>query len=89
MTKDESIKELKTIPSIGKNLAEDLYNIGIRKISDLKDKDPEELYFKSCAHDGQQHCRCVLYVYKCAVYFANTKNPNPEKLRWNYWKDKK
>jgi hypothetical protein len=25
---------------------------------------------------------------RCAVYFAKTKNPDPEKLKWWNWKDK-
>ena len=87
MTRDESVKELMTIPSVGKSISNKLYLIGIKKISDLRGKNPEELYFKCCAYDNEQHCRCFLYALKCAVYFASTKNPNPEKLRWNYWKD--
>jgi aminocarboxymuconate-semialdehyde decarboxylase len=30
------LKELQTIPGVGKSIAKDLYNIGIRKISDLQ-----------------------------------------------------
>jgi len=89
MTKESSIKELMTIPSVGKSIANKFYNIGITKISDLKNRNPEEIYFKCCAYDGEKHCRCFLYVVRCAVYFASTKNPNPDKLRWNAWGDKK
>ena len=86
--REKSIKELMTIPGVGKTIANKLYNIGIRKISDLKGRHPEEIYFKCCGYDNAQHCRCLLYVFRCAIYFASTKNPNPEKLLWNYWKDK-
>ena len=86
--KDKSIKELMTIPSVGKSIANKLYGIGVHKISDLKDRDPEEIFIKCCAKDNEQHCRCFLYAIRCAIYFASTKNPNPEKLFWNYWKDK-
>lgn len=30
---------------------------------------------------------CVLYVYRCAVYFAQTPDPDPEKCKWWNWKD--
>jgi len=28
----------------------------------------------------------LLYVFRCAVYFAENKNPDPEKLKWWNWK---
>ena len=30
----------------------------------------------------------ALYVYRCAVYFAETPIPEPEKCKWWNWKDK-
>lgn len=78
-----------TIPSVGKSIANKFYNIGVRKIIDLKNKNPEELYFKCCAFDNEQHCKCFLYTIRCAVYFASNKNPDPDKLKWNYWTDDK
>ena len=32
--------------------------------------------------------RCVLYVFQCAVYFAETREAErePEKLKWWSWK---
>lgn len=87
-SKYKSIKELMTIPSVGKSIANKFYGIGIKKISDLKDKDPEEIYFKCCAADNEQHCRCFLYTIRCAIYFASTKNPDPALLKWNRWGDK-
>jgi predicted RecB family nuclease len=47
MTKQEVIKELIIIPGVGKSLATDLWNIGITSITDLKGKDPYELYDRS------------------------------------------
>jgi len=29
------------------------------------------------------------YVCRSSVYFAETKNPDPEKLKWWNWKDKR
>jgi hypothetical protein len=84
----EIIKELTKIPGVGKSIARDLFNIGIKSISDLKGKDPKTLYEKSNRYSGAVQDRCLLYVFRCAVYYANTKRPDSKKLKWWYWKDK-
>ncbi len=81
--------DLQKIPGIGKNIAEDLNNIGIRCITDLKGKSPEKLYELSNRFEGTIQDRCLLYVFRCAVYFAEHKKHDPEKLKWWNWKDKK
>lgn len=86
-SRQASLKELQTVPGVGKRIAQDLWNIGIRTVNDLKRKDPERLYFDMCRFQGQQIDRCMLYVMRCAVYYASTPNPNPEKLLWWKWKD--
>lgn len=89
MTKEESLKQLMTIPSIGKSIALDLWNIGIRSIDDLKDKDPEVLYYLSNKFAGMVQDRCLLYCFRCAIYYAQTDEElrDPEKLKWWNWKD--
>ena len=81
--------ELQSIPGVGKSIAQDLRDIGIKKISDLRDGNPEALYDALCGRMGKSVDRCVLYVYRCAVYFASNKKHDPEKLKWWYWKDSK
>lgn len=83
------LKELQTIPGVGPNIAQDFGDIGIKNISDLKGKNPEKLYLKFSAKQGHHVDRCVLYVCRSSVYFAETKNPDPKKLKWWNWKDKK
>ena len=82
---------LTEIPGVGKSIAVDLRNIGIRSIDDLAGRDPEALYAKSNRHAGKTQDRCLLYVFRCAVYYANTegKHRDPEKLKWWYWKDRR
>ena len=80
--------DLQTVPGVGKSIAEDLRNIGILTVADLKGKDPEKLYDLSNRFVGKRQDRCLLYVFRCAVYFAENKNPDPEKLKWWNWKDK-
>ena len=83
----KQIDILTSIPGIGLSLAEDLQDIGINRTSDLKGKDPEKLYLKLEKLRDVHQDRCVLYTFRCAVYFANTKNHDPEKLKWWNWKD--
>lgn len=91
ITKQKAIRELTIIPGIGESLATDLWNIGITSIAALKGKNPEELYDLSNTFAGTIQDRCVLYAFKCAVYYANTptEEHETEKLKWWNWKDKK
>lgn len=84
----QAIKELSQIPGIGKSLAKDLVNIGIESIADLQGKVPEDLYEQSNQFAGVVQDRCVLYTFRCAVYYANTPKEmqQPEKLKWWNWK---
>ncbi len=84
-----ALKELQEIPGIGPSLAQDLMDLGIKRISALRGRNPEQLYEKLCALRGQHQDRCVLYVFRCAVYFATEKQPDPERLKWWNWKDAK
>ena len=86
--KDKVLKELQTIPSIGKACSLDLWNIGIRSIADLKAQNPALLYDKLNVLSGVTHDICMLYTFRCAVYFAKEVNPDKEKLNWWYWKDR-
>jgi hypothetical protein len=79
--------ELEVIPGIGRNMVTHLNKLGIFKVSDLLGKSPEVLYQLEEDMEGTHIDRCVLYVYRCAVYYAETKNPEPEKLKWWKWKD--
>jgi hypothetical protein len=85
--KQEAIKSLRVIPGVGKSIANDLWNIGIKRVEDLKNKDPEMLYHQSNHYAGVTQDRCLLYVFRCAVYFASKKKHSEEKLKWWNWKD--
>ena len=85
---DNSVQSLQIIPGVGPKLAKRFSDIGIKDVADLKGKNPELLYSQICAKHGYQVDRCVLYVCKSSVYFAETENPDSEKSKWWYWKDK-
>lgn len=88
MKNEEQLKELRTIPGVGKSIAVDLWNLGIRKVEDLKGKNPEQMYIQSNEIAGMVQDRCLLYVFRCAVYFAETEGKfrEKEKLLWWNWK---
>ena len=89
MTKKENNgSDLRNIPGVGANMEQHLHDIGIKVIADLRGKDPEELYLKDCLFKGFQDDRCILYVFRLAVYYAEHETYEPEKLKWWYWKDK-
>lgn len=79
--------DLQTIPGVGPATERDLLQLGIHRVEDLRGGDPQALYDRLCALQGQSIDRCVLYVFRCAVYFASTRRPDPELLRWWNWKD--
>lgn len=80
---------LREIPGVGKSIAEDLENIGVHKVSDLKGKDPQVLYEKLNKFTGARQDPCVLYTFRCAVYYASNEKHDPDKLKWWNWKDVK
>ena len=81
-------KELEQIPGVGERIAQDMRDIGIGSVSQLKGRDPEKLYQKLCDFKAGPVDRCMLYVLRCAVYYASNTEHDPELLKWWNWKDK-
>ena len=82
-----SLKSLQEIPGVGPSIAQNFWRLGIRRVSDLKGADPRELYDQLGKLEGARQDPCVLYVFRCAVYYASRKRHDPEKLKWWNWKD--
>ena len=80
--------ELTRIPGIGPSLAADLYSLGIRETAELRGRNPEALYEELSQQAGQRMDRCVLYTFRCAVYYASESRHDPELLKWWNWKDR-
>ena len=81
--------ELRQFPGVGKETEQDLIAIGYPTIDSLRGANPEDLYQLECVRKGEQVDRCVLYVYRCAVYYASTptEQREPHLLKWWNWKD--
>ncbi len=85
--KDAVLREFRQIPGVGPSIALDLWRLGMRSPSDLRRKDPERLYAKFCRLEGKPVDRCLLYVFRCAVYYVSHKSHDPNLLLWWNWKD--
>jgi hypothetical protein len=81
------IDNLTRIPGIGPSIARDLHRLGIQEVAELPGRNPETLYSALCREVGHHVDRCVLYVFRCAVYYASESNHDPELLKWWNWKD--
>ncbi len=80
-------RELQKIPGVGPRIAQDLLALNIRSASDLKGRDPERLYVRFNTMTGRKNDPCLLYAFRCAVYFASSPKPEPELLKWWAWKE--
>lgn len=78
--------DLRRIPGVGPSIAADLRRLGFRRVRDLRGADPEAMYQRLCRLTGERQDPCVLYVFRCAVYFASRTRHRPELLKWWNWK---
>jgi hypothetical protein len=83
-----SYDELQEAPGIGPSLAKDLHDLGVHTLAALARRDPERLYDRLNTLRGQRQDPCVLYAFRCAVYYAKTDRPKPDLLKWWNWKDR-
>jgi len=83
------LKEFRSLPNVGPKTAEDLWQLGIRSLTELKGADPEAMYVRLCALKRVRIDPCQLYVFRSIVYFASRKTPQPELLKWWAWKDRR
>jgi hypothetical protein len=79
--------ELQTIPGVGPSIAQDLRDLGVARVADLSGADPERMYEDLTRLRGAHVDRCMLYVLRCAVYYASRTRHDPAKLKWWNWKD--
>jgi len=79
--------DLQRIPGVGPRIEQVLLQLGIGAVRELRGRDPERLYAELCELRGAHVDRCVLYVFRTAVYFAGTDQPRQSLLKWWNWKD--
>lgn len=79
--------DLQQIPGVGPSIAADLRELGFAEVADLRGADAERMYQDLRASRGGYMDRCVLYVFRCAVYYAEHADHQTDKLKWWNWKD--
>ena len=77
--------ELEQIPGVGKAIAGYMRDIGITSVDDLRGREAEDLYQQLCDYQALQVDRCMLYVFRCAIYYASNTEHDPELLKWYNW----
>ncbi len=87
-TVSDILMEFQQIPGVGPSIAQDLLDLKIYSLEELKNCNPEQMYQEHCRQKGTTVDRCVLYVFRCAVYFASNEEHDPELLKWWNWKEK-
>lgn len=80
--------ELESIPGVGPKVAGYMRDIGINSVNDLKGQNAEELYDKLCDFQASPVDRCMLYVFRSSIYYADNTEYDLELLNWWAWKDK-
>lgn len=88
-TQQDSLRDFQRIPGIGLSMADDLWLLGYRSVAELQGEEPEAMYQRLCELSGGHVDRCVLYVFRCAVYFASNEARDPELLKWWNWSDQR
>lgn len=74
------------IPGIGASLASDIESLSYAYIIDLRGESAATMYDRLQAKAGAHIDRCVLYCFRCAVYYAEGGR-DVERLKWWNWKD--
>lgn len=60
----------------------DLLDLGFEQVADLRGANPETMFDELCSMRGEPIDRCVIYVFRCAVYYAEHHQHDPEVLKW-------
>ncbi len=86
--KNKNSDDLLSVPGVGKSIAGDLHMIGIHHVHDLIGQNPQALYNDLCNEYNKVIDPCVLYTFRCAVYYAENDKHDPDLLKWWNWKNR-
>lgn len=70
-------KEFQKIPNVGPKFAQDLIDLGIVDISEIKGQDPLDLYKRLEKLSGSRQDPCVLDTFMAIVDYAQTGQSRP------------
>lgn len=81
------VNDLQSIPGVGASIAQDIEDLGINSVAGLRNKNAQKMYDNLIELRGAHQDRCILYVFRCAIYYAENPEPDLELLKWWKWKD--
>lgn len=70
-------------------MADRLRQLGYTSVRQLRNQNPERMYQRLCRLQDRPVDRCVLYVFRCAVYFVSHDRHDPGRLKWWNWRDRR
>jgi hypothetical protein len=76
-TQHEVLLELQRIPNVGPATARDLLRLGVRRVTDLVEREAHDMYETLCALDGVRHDICMLDVFTAVVSYARGDASRP------------
>lgn len=74
-----------SIPNVGPATAQDLIRLGIRRVEQLAEQDPDELFGRLAQLDGRAHDPCVRDVFAAAIAYARDGTVRPW---WHYTRER-
>lgn len=80
-------KKVEEIPGINVEAVSNFQRVGIDYVEELVGRDPDELYLTLCRLKKKEIEKVMLYIFRYAVYYAETPEPDPSLLNWWSWKD--
>jgi Pathogenicity locus len=82
-----AISAFQSIPSIGKKFAEDLMQLGIYSLKEIRGKDPAKLFDKLELQTGARIDPCVEDQFRLVVYYAD--HPDSARNWWDFTSERK
>lgn len=79
-------RQLEQLPNIGPSLAADLRRLGIQHPTELRTRDPFQLYQALCRATGRRQDPCVLDTFMAVTDFMRGAAPAPW---WHYTAQRK
>jgi hypothetical protein len=84
--RDEAVAQLREIPNVGPKMASALLKLGVARLEDAADRDPDEMYHELCALDAKRHDPCVRDVFAAVVSHAEG---HPARPWWEFTPERK
>ncbi len=76
---------MRDLAGIGKSIESNLRDLGVNTVSDLAQRNGDDLYRELCDKTGTRQDPCVLDTFRCAVEQARNPELPLEQRNWWWW----